>query len=97
MKIEKLIPIDELLALYEIDMSFFTQLSELELVEIHVIEQASYIHQDKIVDIERIMRLHLELDINLEGIDTIFNLLEKVERLEVEVIELRNRLKLYED
>jgi hypothetical protein len=41
--------------------------------------------------------MHHELDINIEGIDTIFNLLKKIETLQEELIITKNKLKLYEE
>jgi hypothetical protein len=42
------------------------------------------------------IRLHHELEINLEGIDTIFNLLRKIDGLKNELANTKNRLKFYE-
>ena len=78
-------------------MSFFTDLNEFGLIEIITIEQSLFVHKDKASDIEKIIRIHNELDINLEGIDTIFNLLEKIKKLQSELITTKNRLRLYED
>jgi DNA-binding transcriptional MerR regulator len=47
-------------------------------------------------DVERILHLHQELDINLEGIDAILQLLKRLEKAEQEMAALRNRLRLYE-
>ena len=43
------------------------------------------------------MRLHFDLDINLEGVDAIYNLLKQVESLKEEITALHNRLRFYED
>lgn len=43
------------------------------------------------------MRLHYDLEINIEGIDAIYNLLEQVNSLRKEITTLNNRLRLYED
>ena len=43
------------------------------------------------------LRLHRELDINIEGIDTIDHLLQRMDNLQKEVISLKNRIRLYED
>ena len=42
------------------------------------------------------IRMHYELDINLEGIDAISNLLERVEEMQHEMTRLQNRLRFYE-
>jgi hypothetical protein len=42
------------------------------------------------------IRIHKELDINTEGIDVVFNLLQKIDTLQNELISTKNRLRLYE-
>ncbi|WP_296702661.1 chaperone modulator CbpM [Algoriphagus sp.] len=81
---------------YEIEISFVNELSKMGLIQIEEIEQDQFIHQDQIGDLEKIIRLHQELDLNLEAIDIIFNLLEKERDLRKEIITLKNRLRLYE-
>ncbi|MEQ8582826.1 MAG: chaperone modulator CbpM [Marinoscillum sp.] len=97
MKPEVLIPLSTLSTHYEVEMAFFTGLHDLNLIEIHLVEQAPYIHTDQLSEVERMIRLHMELNINLEGIDTIINLLEKNQRLEEELAEVKNKLRRYED
>lgn len=81
---------------YEIEISFVNELSNMGLIQIEEIEKDQFIHQDQISDLEKIIRLHHELDLNLEAIDVIFNLLEKERELRKELTLLKNRLKLYE-
>mgnify|MGYP000430098390 CR=1 FL=1 len=45
----------------------------------------------------KIIRLHNELNVNLEGIDVVFNLLEKEKQLRDELTALKNRIRLYEN
>ena len=97
MKSKNLIPIDQLCVHYDIELSFFSSLSELGLVEIQTIEQNRYIEQDQMESIEKMIRMHRELNINFEGIDTVMNLLEKINALQKELISTKNRLRLYED
>jgi hypothetical protein len=82
---------------YQVDLSFFTHLGEVGLIEIQIIEESLYIREDQINDIDRIIRIHQELDVNLEGIDVVFNLLQKIDRLEKDLITMKNRLKRYEN
>ena len=51
---------------------------------------------DKITDVEKIVRLHHELEINLAGIDAIFQLLQKLNEKENELIQLKNKLHFYQ-
>ena len=96
MSIENFIPLNQLCTNYKVEMSFFTNLNEFGLIEIITIEQSHFVHKDKASDIEKIIRMHDELEINFEGIDTIFNLLEKIKALQTELITTKNKLRLYE-
>lgn len=81
---------------YGIENSFVEELNEIGLIHIEFIEKDQYIHQDQLSDLEKMIRLHDELNLNLEGIDVVFNLLQKEIALKQELTMLRNRLKLYE-
>ena len=94
---EKFIPLQKLCELYKIEMSFFSSLNEIGLIQITSIEESNYIHQDKINDIEKMIRMHRDLEINIEGIDIAFNLLQKIDELENELNTIKNRLKIYEN
>lgn len=97
MSIENLISLDILSTHYQVELSFFSNLGEMGLIEIKNVKQSQYIHQDQIYEIEKIIRIYQELDINLEGIDVVFNLLQKIDNLQNELITVKNRLRLYEN
>ena len=97
MNLENYIPLNQLCLSYKVEMSFFTRLNEYDLIEIISIEKSQFIHKDKARDIENIIRMHQELEINFEGIETIFNLLEKINTLQEELVATKNKLKMYED
>ncbi len=44
-----------------------------------------YIPEEKVTDLEKVLRLHQELDVNLEMIDVILNLRGRVESLQTEL------------
>ena len=96
MNMENLIPIPELCIHYTVELSFFTNLSEMGLLEIKTIESKQYIDSDAIYEIEKMIRMHQELDVNIAGIDVVFNLLQKIDVLQNELTALKNRLRLYE-
>jgi len=96
MQSEYLITIDEFCAKHEIEVSFISSLQQTGLIEITTIEEVGFIPVDQIQQLEKFMRFYYELDINLEGIETISHLLKRVNDLQEEIIELRNRLGLYE-
>ncbi len=93
---ENLIPADEFCANHNIEISFIRTLQETGLIEITTIEETGYINASQLYELERIVRLHYELDINLEGIETINHLLQRINNMQDEITALRNRLRLYE-
>ena len=93
---ENLIPIPVLCDHYKVELSFFTNLSDMGLLEIKTIETSQYIDSDAVYEIEKMIRMHQELDVNIEGIDVVFNLLQKIDALQNELTALKNRLRLYE-
>lgn len=96
MNIENLIPIPTLCIHYKVEQSFFNNLSEMGLLEIKTIEETQYIHPEAIYEIEKMIRMHQDLEVNMEGIDVVFNLLQKIDDLQNELISVKNRLRLYE-
>jgi hypothetical protein len=94
---KKLIPAVEFCTNHHIDTSFISSLQKTGLIEIITIKEKGYIHESKLRELERIVRFYYELDINLEGIETINYLLNRNNELQDEIIALRNRLRLFED
>ncbi len=94
---QNLISTDEYCIYHKIEFSFLKNLCDFGLLETVTVNEVNYIPENQLDKLERMLRLHRELDINLEGIDTIDNLLSKVKDLQQEVISLKNRLRLYED
>jgi hypothetical protein len=90
------ISIGQLCNHYKVEVSFFKQLEEEGLVEIVTLEQTKCLHQNSIDDVEKMIRIHQELNINIEGIDVVFNLLNKMNKLQSKMNSLQNRLSLYE-
>lgn len=97
MLIHELILIDKLCSHYKLELSFFDDLDNIGLIKIETLEQQKFIHQDKISDLEKMIRLHQELNVNIEGIDIVFNLIGKEMKLQEEINSLKNRLRLYEN
>jgi len=97
MSSKKLIPLQQVCERYEIELSFIDTLNEFGLIEITYVEKNQFIALEKIHEIEKMIRLHHELGINFEGIDVIYNLLEKVSNLTDEINHLKNQIEFYED
>lgn len=97
MNIEDFVPLNEISTHYEVEISFLNDLGEIGLIEINTIQEVHYIHQNQIRNIEKMIRMHHDLDVNIEGIDAVFNLLQKIEDLQEDLNQVKNRLKIYEE
>ncbi len=97
METGNLISIEQFCKYYNVTVSFLNSLSELDLIKITTSQNERYIHEIQIISIEKIIRLHYELDINLEDIDVVYRLLTKVESLQNEIATLQNKLSFYGD
>ncbi|MDO9341552.1 MAG: chaperone modulator CbpM [Bacteroidales bacterium] len=96
MQTEKLTAVDIFCANHNIEISFISSLQQTGLIEITTINETGFIDSNQLQQLEKIVRFYYELDINLEGIETITHLLQRVNSLQDEIIALRNRLRLYE-
>lgn len=91
-----LISIPVLCKHYEIDLLYFDELFKMGLINIEIIEETQYVAEDQIGHLEKIIRLQSDLNLSLDGIDIVFNLLDKERRLQDEINVLKNKLSLYE-
>ena len=96
MSTKDLITIQQFCTYYEVSESFIDSLYEFELIEIVKEDNVKCVSLTQINKIEKLMRLHYDLDINLEGVQAISNLLNQVETLQERVNYLKNRLNFYE-
>lgn len=92
---EELIPAPLFCRHYNIELSFIDSLRDFGLIELTAQEQTYFIRKEQIGEIEKMIHLHYDLDINLEGIDAIAHMLRRMEDLQKEVLVLKNRL--YQD
>jgi len=97
MQTQHLISAEEFCIHHQVEFSFINSLQQFGLIEVKTIEENSFIDQEKLSDLEKLVRLHYDLDINLEGIEAITFLLQKMESLQDEINALKNRLSLYEE
>lgn len=96
MQTENLIPVNEFCISHDIEISFISSLQQYGMIEITTINKVGFIDMKQLRQLEKFINLYYELDINLEGIETIDYLLQKISSMQREIVELRNRLRLYE-
>lgn len=95
METNNLIQLAQFCTIHDVETSFIFALQEFELVEIVVIEETHYLREAQLPEVEKILRLHSELGINLEGIDAIATLLKRINSLEQELVAAKNKLRVY--
>jgi DNA-binding transcriptional MerR regulator len=96
MRKEHLISTIEFCTIHDIEISFISSLHETGLIEIITIEETEYFDKSQLQQLEKIIRLYYDLGINLEGIETITHLLNRLNDMRGEITSLKNRLRLYE-
>jgi hypothetical protein len=96
MQTENLIAVNEFCVNHNIEISFISSLQQTGLIEITNIEETEFINAGQLQQLEKFICFYYELDINLEGIETIHHLLGRISSMQDEIMALRNRLGLYE-
>ena len=90
------IPVTVICQHYNVEVSFVDALHEFNLIEFEQIENERYIHVHQLSEVEKIIRLHNELDINAEGLDAVLHLLQKIKDMQKEINLLKGKLSVYE-
>ena len=96
MQTKNYIAVNDFCINHNIEISFISSLQQTGLIEIATIEEAAFIDAEQLQQVEKFIRFYYDLDINLEGIETITHLLNRMNAMQDEIISLRNRLRLYE-
>lgn len=91
----QLIPAREFCIHHQIEMGFIYSLREYGLVEVISNEGNEYLSADKLNELEKIIRLHYDLDVNMEGIDVILHLLKQLADAEHELSYAKKQLKVF--
>ena len=95
MQENELIPAKEFCVHHHIEINFIHSLHQYGLIEIISNEEGEFLSADRLAELEKIIRLHYDLDVNMEGIDVVLHLLKQLEASQKELTELRNHLKFY--
>ncbi|MBD0279423.1 MAG: chaperone modulator CbpM [Flavisolibacter sp.] len=96
MDTHELIPAEECCIHYQIQYSFVQSLHQSSLIDLIEMEEKVFIPSSQLHSLEKYIRLHYDLDINMEGLETIAHLLNCIEELQQENLSLKNRLRLFE-
>ena len=97
MPAQELISVNDFCTNHSIEISFVNTLRDYGLIKMTIIEELAFIDLTELPTLEKIVRLHYDLEINLPGIETIHFLLQRVNSMQEEMIMLKNRLRMYEE
>ncbi len=97
MQTEYLIPVETFCIYYDVEFSLIYSLQEGGLIEITTKEDAAYLSESNVKDAELLVRLHNDLQLNLEGIEVVTHLLDQLKKKDAQITLLQNKLRLYED
>ena len=81
---------EELVKIYNIEITFFDSLDESGLVKTETENNVKYLLYDELPTFERLTNWHYDLEVNLLGLEIIHNLLQKMEKLREDNRRLRS-------
>jgi len=95
MQENELISVEEFCSHHHLEVNFIYSLREYGLVELVSNEDNDFLSANQLNELEKIVRLHYDLNVNMEGIDVILHLLKQLENTQNELAGLQNQLKFY--
>lgn len=96
MKEESYILIQHYCETTSVDPEFIEQLFEYGLIQHLEHGDAPAVHQEELPIIERMARLHYDLEVNLEGLQVIAHMRKKMIQMQKQMIDLERKLKRFE-
>ncbi len=92
MKLQKYIRIADFCQGHALEESFLYELHEVDLIEIVEVGRTPAIRRSELDRLERLVRLHRDLELGPQALLTVDHLLGRMQQLQEEVLELRRRL-----
>ena len=96
MSTEHLIAVEVFATHQGLETTFVHALHDRGLIRITVVQEQHFLEPEQLSRVEQLARLHYDLDINLEGLEAISHLLDRMDAAQQEARVLRERLGLYE-
>ena len=97
MNTDELIAIDLFCKHSDVEVQFVEAMQERGLIRIAVVEERRYISVEHLPRLEKLARMHYDLDIDLAGIEALSHMLERMQDLQKQIRGLQDRLGRYED
>ncbi len=87
-----LISFDDCCRNYSVDLSFIDALEQHGLINTIHVEEQKFIEHDHLRVFEQYLDMYYEIDINLEGLEVISRLLDRINSMQNEIVQLKNRI-----
>ncbi len=97
METANLVLVEQFCIHWDVELTFITSLHDFGMVEIIVLDEKKYISNEQLKEVEKMIRFHYDLNINIEGIDVISNLLNQIHDLRQELNTAKNKLILLDE
>ena len=97
MESEDMILASEFCIHHSIELSLIYSLNESGLIKITTIGEKIFLPTSQLIHLEKLVRLHDEMDINLEGIEAISYLLQRINDMQQNIQLLTTKLRAYEN
>ena len=94
--VPELYAITEYCIVHEIDPSFIQSLKDEGLIALVQKDKNNYVEEEQLERLEIFTRWHVQMGINTEGIDAMWNLVDRLKQVQNELQTLRQRLSIYE-
>ncbi len=95
METKYLIEIEQFCTVNNIELSFISSLHESGLIQLEIQDEGKFLRRDQIGQLEKLVCFHYDLDINIEGIEAITHLLQRIDEMQHEIKSLKNRLRIF--
>ncbi len=95
-RIDDFIAVNEFCVHHNIEFSFINLLQQNGLISLSLIESKYFVEKEQLPQLEKFVHFYYDLDINLEGIETVTWLLQRLENLQNENNKLKNMLRFYD-
>jgi chaperone modulatory protein CbpM len=96
MKSENLIALTEICTHHQIEPSFILSLKDSGLIQLDIIEEGFFIDHHQLAQLEKYIEFYYTLGINLEGIEAISHLLQRMNILQEELAKMKNTVTFHE-
>lgn len=81
---------------HHLEISFIHSLRERGMVEVGQREEGEFLHMDAMNHLEKLVRLHQDLNIHPDDLDVVADLLDRLDELQEEVDKAKARLRFFE-